>query len=265
MPKRHQRVIGRVERHLVEAPAAAVEDAGAQAGSGWRAGPPPGGSALPACGAEGRERCRAVRAAFARHRLAQRTVGRPEVDVAALGRLVLDRVGLELGPRAERHEGTFLRRWRRAQPMHILCKACTGPKPERAGVPPPARATFGGAPAALSGRSRLRRSKRRAAESVFLPACWRGPSCSIGFHANGIAGGYCVRPRARPPRRSGEGAGGRPRRGLGGAGRLAGRRAAAYIGAMKNPLTLFRRRDRVTVLRLEGVIGARRPFRRARR
>ena len=31
---------------------------------------------------------------------------------------------------------------------------------------------------------------------------------------------------------------------------------SAYIGAMENPLDLFRRRDRVTVLRLEGVIGA---------
>jgi signal peptide peptidase SppA len=39
-------------------------------------------------------------------------------------------------------------------------------------------------------------------------------------------------------------------------GGLAARGAAAYIGAMKNPLSLFRRRDRVMVLRLEGVIGS---------
>ncbi len=37
---------------------------------------------------------------------------------------------------------------------------------------------------------------------------------------------------------------------------LAGVGGAAYIGAMRNPLSLFRRRDRVTVLRLEGVIGS---------
>ena len=38
--------------------------------------------------------------------------------------------------------------------------------------------------------------------------------------------------------------------------RLAVPSRPAYIGAMKLPLDLFRRRDRVTVLRLEGVIGA---------
>ena len=37
---------------------------------------------------------------------------------------------------------------------------------------------------------------------------------------------------------------------------LPGAGALAYIGAMRNPLDLFRRRDHVTVLRLEGVIGA---------
>ena len=37
---------------------------------------------------------------------------------------------------------------------------------------------------------------------------------------------------------------------------LAGVWGAAYIGAMRNLLTLLRRRDRVTVLRLEGVIGS---------
>ena len=39
-------------------------------------------------------------------------------------------------------------------------------------------------------------------------------------------------------------------------GALAGSGGPAYIEAMKNPLALFRRRPRVSVLRLEGVIGA---------
>ena len=51
--------------------------------------------------AEGGDGC--CVAAVRGNRLAQRPVSRPEIDVTALGWLVLDPVGLELGPRAERH------------------------------------------------------------------------------------------------------------------------------------------------------------------
>ena len=89
-------MIGGVERHLVDPPAGTVEDAelGREA-----VGEPSGRAHLGAAGggAEAGEHAGAGRGPGPRQRLAQRQVAFPEVEVAALGRLVLDGVSRKLG------------------------------------------------------------------------------------------------------------------------------------------------------------------------
>ena len=95
------RVLVLDEGHLVEPPAAPVEQPELRRVT---VGEPPGGAHLlgPRRGPEGGQRAGAIACARPRGGLAQGKVAGPEVEVAALGRLVLDGVGLELGQGTKR-------------------------------------------------------------------------------------------------------------------------------------------------------------------